>query len=261
MIMRIALGIEYQGTHYFGWQRQVSGPTVQSVIEAAITKVANHSVSTYCAGRTDSGVHAFEQVVHFDTFAKRSMDSWLLGINSYLPSDICVRWVVEVSGDFHARFSALKRHYQYVIANTHIQPGLFCQHATWCYRPLDIQLMQEAAQYLIGEHDFSSYRALRCQAHSPVRTIYQLYVEQHNQYVAINVSANGFLHHMVRNIAGVLMAVGAARHKPVWAKHILEARDRTQGGMTADAKGLYFIGVDYSSEFLLPQHKRHFFLK
>jgi tRNA pseudouridine38-40 synthase len=252
--MRIALGISYDGTHYHGWQRQedLQLPTIQTGIEQALSKIADHPVKIVCAGRTDRGVHALGQVIHFDTEIKRDMRAWTWGTNTYLPNDIRVHWAREVDTEFHARFSAQARRYRYVIYNHPIKPALLRDHVTTCYQPLNEHAMQKAAQYLIGAHDFTSYRTLQCQAKSPVRTILQLDVTRRAEFIFIDIKANAFLHHMVRNIAGVLMAIGSGEHGPIWAQEILEARDRTQADVTASASGLYFMEVIYPGEFAIP---------
>lgn len=250
--MRIAMGLEYDGTGFAGWETQVDQRTVQSCAEAAVAKVADHPVKVVCAGRTDSGVHALSQVVHFDSEAPRDNDAWLLGTNANLPADIRVRWAQPVDNEFHARFSARRRSYRFVILNARQKSALHRHRVCWHYRPLDDARMAGAAQYLIGEHDFSSYRAQACQAKNPVRTIYRLDVSRHGEFVHIDVVANAFLHHMVRNIAGVLMAVGEGKYRPDWAGEVLGYRDRTLGGVTAPPQGLYLLGVEYPQHYRLP---------
>ena len=250
--MRVALAVEYDGSPYCGWQYQDHSPSVQAHVEAALSKVANQPLRVVCAGRTDTGVHATGQIIHFDTDVERSMHSWVFGANANLPVSISVLWAQAVSENFHARFSAIRRRYRYVILNRHIRPAIQANRAVWEYRPLDESRMAEAARYLVGEHDFSSYRALACQAKSPVRTMTRLDVSRHGDLVFLDLEANAFLHHMVRNIAGVLMTIGAGEQQPVWAKEVLERRDRTLGGVTAPAGGLYLTGVDYPPEFELP---------
>jgi tRNA pseudouridine38-40 synthase len=252
--MRIALGIEYDGSKFSGYQAQTHAVrTVQGALEAAIAKVAAQPVTTACAGRTDAGVHASGQVVHFDTTAERSQRAWVYGINANLPKDVCVLWAQPVSEEFHARFSAERRAYRYVIFSRHVRPTFLAHRVTWDYRELDSERMAEAARHLLGEHDFSSYRAVACQAKSPVRTVHRLDVQRHGPYVVLDAEANGFLHHMVRNIAGVLSTIGAGERGPDWAREVLEARDRTLGGITAPPHGLYLVGVGYPSRFGLPQ--------
>lgn len=253
--MRIALGISYDGTHYFGWQRQedLQLPTIQTCLEEAITKVADHKIDVVCAGRTDRGVHALGQVLHFDTHAMRNDNAWILGVNSYLPKDIRVQWMCVVDEDFHARFSAQSRRYRYVIYNHPIKPALLRHQVTTHYHPLNEQDMQTAANYLIGEHDFTSYRAVQCQAKSPIRTVTMLNVQRRGNFIAIDIQANAFLHHMVRNITGVLLTIGEGKRAPLWAKEVLEAKNRREGDITAPASGLYFVEVSYPEKFLLPQ--------
>lgn len=251
--MRIALGIEYDGSAYNGWQSQKHGRGIQVEVERAVSSVANHKVKVVCAGRTDTGVHAAEQVVHFDTDSERSDYSWVAGSNANLPPDISVLWAKSVGDDFHARYSAQRRQYRYVILNRPVRAALYARYATWCYKPLDEASMATAAQALVGEHDFTSYRTVHCQAKNPVRKVYRLDVGRHNEFVYIDIEAHAFLHHMVRNIAGVLMAIGAGEQATSWAKEVLDSRDRSLGGITADAQGLYFMRVDYPDNFQLPQ--------
>ncbi len=250
---RIAMAVEYDGHEYSGWQMQKHTiNTVQQVLEKALSQVANEPIRVICAGRTDSGVHGAEQIVHFDTRAIRSERSWVYGANTNLPESVCTLWAKPVSDEFHARFSARRRRYLYVILNRKIRPTYLVHRTTWEYRPLDVDLMQAAANDLIGEYDFNAYRALRCQAKSPVRTVHHLKVYRQGAYVYIDIEANAFLHHMVRNIAGVLMDIGAGKEPVSWAKQILETRDRTKGGMTAAPSGLYLTNVHYEKQFDLP---------
>lgn len=246
---RIVLGVEYNGSQFCGWQTQNGVRTVQETLEKALSKVANEPISVICAGRTDSGVHGLEQVVHFDTNANRLPRSWVFGTNCYLPNDINVLWATPIDSSFHARFSAIQRHYRYIILNRPIRSAMYAGRATWFYPPLEINKMQEAAQFLIGEHDFSSFRAKDCQSISPIRNITRLQISQHGEQVWIEVSANAFLQHMVRNIAGVLMTIGSGKAKPNWAKQVLESRKRTAGGITAPPDGLYLQAIDYKEEF------------
>lgn len=252
--MRIALGIEYDGTPFCGWQYQEGVDTVQLNVEAALSQVADEPVRVICAGRTDTGVHAACQVVHFDTAAERSTRSWVFGANSNLPKSISVLWARPVDEAFHARFSAVRRQYRYVIFTRAVRPTYLAYRVTWEYRPLDERLMQEAANYLLGEHDFSAYRAMACQARHPVRTLYRLSVIRRGPLVFLDVEANGFLHHMVRNIAGVLMEIGAGERPPSWAREVLEMRDRTLGGVTAPPHGLYLTGVKYPENYTFPEN-------
>lgn len=247
--MKFAAIIEYDGSQFCGWQRQPHAPSVQQQVEQAISTVADVEVGVVCAGRTDTGVHALGQVIHFETHARRTLRSWLLGINANLPPTVVVKSIIPVDDDFHARFSARSRTYRYVIINEPVRSALLANRATWERLPLDESLMQQAAQHLVGEHDFTSYRALGCQAKSPVRQISYLSVERQGSLVSIEVSANGFLHHMVRNLAGVLMSIGKKEHTPSWARQVLEVRDRACGGITAPPQGLYFIKVEYDPRY------------
>ncbi len=254
--MRIALGIEYDGHGFSGWQRQLGVETIQELVEKALSKVANHPVTIICAGRTDAGVHATEQIVHFESDAIRSHYAWVNGCNANLPSQIAVLWATEVSSEFHARFSAYRRRYRYIIYNRRIRPTFLATRTSWIYRPLDVSRMAAAAQHLIGEHDFNAYRAVGCQAKSPVRTLYDLDITRRDEMIFIDIRANAFLHHMVRNIAGVLVAIGGAERPIEWAREVLEQRDRTQGGITASPCGLYLMEVEYPEAFVLPKEQR-----
>ena len=255
--MRIALGVEYDGSEFRGWQRQTHDScTVQETLETALSRVANHPVSVICAGRTDSGVHASQQVVHFDTDAVRDEKAWTFGTNTNLPYTVAVTWARPVDDEFHARFSAQERSYRYLIYNSPIRQALMSKQLTWNYRRLDLARMQEAAQHLIGEHDFTSYRAVACQAKNPVRTIKKLTLSRVGEIIVLDVTANGFLQHMVRNIAGVLMAIGEGTYPTIWSKEVLEAKDRTQGGVTAPPYGLYFVGVGYPEKYVLPKAEK-----
>ena len=247
--MRIALGIEYDGSPFCGWQRQKGTDTVQQALEDAVSRVADAPVRVSAAGRTDTGVHATEQVAHFDCDAQRENHAWVLGVNSYLPDSISVLWARPVDDDFHARYSAVTRQYRYVIDNRPVRPAILRERVTWLHQPLDCTRMQRAASCLQGTHDFTSYRAQACQAKSPVRTVYELIVQRFNEFVFLDIRANGFLHHMVRNIAGVLIAIGKAEQEVDWAKTVLERCDRTLGGVTAPAAGLYLVKVQYDDKY------------
>lgn len=251
---RIALGVEYKGSRYSGWQRQASGVlTVQETLEKALSKVAAGPVSLLCAGRTDAGVHACGQVVHFDTQAERSLKAWVMGANINLPHDISVSWAKVMPAHFHARFKAIARRYRYVIYNDPIRPAHLGEEITWNHRPLDAERMAQAAQFLVGTHDFSAFRAGQCQAKSPIKKMHHLRVTRHGQMIVIDVRANAFLHHMVRNLAGVLMTIGTGERPIEWAREVLESRVRRTGGVTAHPYGLYLVQVEYHNEFELPQ--------
>lgn len=252
---RIALGLEYRGARYRGFQRQSSGvPSVQEALEKALTKVAGGvPVSVVCAGRTDARVHASGQVVHFDIPVVRSMRAWTMGANMNLPPDISVTWAKEMPAHFHARFSAVARRYRYVIYNDQIRPASLAEEVTWNHRPLDVSRMREASHALVGTHDFSAYRASQCQAKSPVKTIHHLQLIEHGRLMVLDVRANAFLHHMVRNIAGVLMTIGAGERPVGWAKEVLDGRLRSNGGVTGHPHGLYLVQVEYPEEFSLPE--------
>ncbi len=251
--MRFAIGIEYQGSRFQGWQRQRGGRSVQACVEQALSRVANQPVAVVTAGRTDTGVHATGQVAHFDTSSRRSNYSWRRGANSFLGSDVAVTWIAPVPDDFHARFSALKRCYRYVILNRETRSAVFRDLATCYYRPLDTARMQNAARSLIGEHNFSGFRAAGCQANSATRTIYNLDVRRHGAWICIDVCANAFLQHMVRNLVGVLTAIGAGDQPEEWATEVLLGRDRRKGGVTAPAGGLYLTAVEYPAQIELPE--------
>jgi tRNA pseudouridine38-40 synthase len=253
---RIALGIEYDGSAYHGWQRQKHSPSVQQHVEEALSFVADEPVELVCAGRTDTGVHALEQVAHFDTSAERSERAWLLGGNCRLPRDIRLRWAQPVDAAFHARFSALARSYRYLILNDRVPSAVFHDKCCWTHQPLDAQRMQRAARALVGEHDFSSFRAAGCQARSPLRRVEYLRVRRDGLFVQIDIKANAFLHHMVRNIAGSLIAIGQGEQPEDWLKELLAARDRRLAAMTAPAGGLYFVRAFYPESFDLPQQER-----
>lgn len=246
---RIALAVEYDGSQFNGWQIQKSGRSVQEEVQKALSFVADHPVSIVCAGRTDTGVHASGQIIHMDSEANRSTHSWIYGANANLPDDVSIVWAKQVAEDFHARFSATERHYRYIILNRECRPSYSRNYVSWEHRPLDAERMHVAAQHLTGEHDFSSYRALACQAKHPTRHVSRLDVSRNDTYVMIDISANAFLHHMVRNIAGVLITIGAGEQPTDWSREVLEYRDRTLGGVTAPPNGLYLAGVEYPEEY------------
>jgi tRNA pseudouridine38-40 synthase len=250
--MRIAAILEYDGSAFSGWQRQDHERSVQQSVEDALSKVANEAVQVTTAGRTDTGVHALAQVIHFDTSAERSTYSWVRGANTYLPEDVSLLWAGQVAEGFHARFGATGRYYRYVIFNRSVRPTTLRSRVSWEYRPLDAERMQAGARHLVGSHDFTSFRASECQAHSPVRELRALTVTRDGDFVHIQAYANAFLHHMVRNIAGVLMQIGAGEREPEWAAEVLSARDRKRGGVTAPPHGLYLTRIEYPAEFALP---------
>ena len=253
-VYRIALGVEYKGSRYRGWQRQREGvPSVQETLERALSEVAAEPITLECAGRTDASVHASGQVVHFDTRVERPLIAWVMGANANLPGDISVCWAKVMPADFHARFKACARRYRYVIYNDPVRPAHMAEEVTWNHRPLDVARMREAARLLVGTHDFSSFRALKCQAKSPIKTVHHLNVIEHGRFIVLDVRANAFLHHMVRNFAGVLMTIGAGERPVEWVSEILAARDRRAGGVTAHPYGLYLVQVEYPEPFELPQ--------
>ncbi|MDX1489821.1 MAG: tRNA pseudouridine(38-40) synthase TruA [Pseudohongiellaceae bacterium] len=252
---RIALAVEYDGAAFHGWQSQADPelPTVQASVERALSKVANHPVNTVCAGRTDTGVHGCAQVVHFDCQIDRGEKAWVQGCNSQMPKGVRILWAKTVDKDFHARFSATARRYNYVIYDAPVAPALLAKQLTHTRLELNVAAMHEAGQYLLGEHDFSSFRAAGCQSRSPFRNVMHLRVTRHHRFIVIDIRANAFLQHMVRNIAGVLLEIGAGRKPPEWAKEVLSLRDRTQSAMTASPCGLYLVDVSYPESCGLPQ--------
>ncbi len=250
--MRVALGIEYDGSAYCGWQVQPHVRTVQGELERALSAVADHDLCLTVAGRTDRGVHALMQVAHFDTKARRSARAWALGANSRLPTDISVLWAREVSENFHARFSAQSRRYLYRILDRPIRPALDRERVCWSRRPLDERRMRDAAEILVGEHDFSAFRAAECQARTTVRRLISVGVTRSGAVVEIDLRANAFLHHMVRIIAGSLLAVGTGDRPPEWLGEVLASRDRTRAGFTAPSAGLFFMAVEYPRVHELP---------
>ncbi len=249
------MGVEYDGSSYSGWQIQQSPrlPTVQEAVQQALGRVADHPVKVYCAGRTDAGVHASGQVIHFDSHAQRPLKAWVKGGNSNLPAGIRLHWAVQVPEDFHARFSALSRRYRYVILNTPVRPALMRNLVTCFQYPLDHELMAQAGRLLLGEHDFSSYRGSYCQSRTAMRRLTRLEVERHGDLVVVDIEANAFLLHMVRNIVGTLFEIGQGKRPPQWAADVLAARDRTQAGDTAPATGLYLVDVGYPAHYGLPR--------
>ncbi|HHR5900401.1 TPA: tRNA pseudouridine(38-40) synthase TruA [Providencia alcalifaciens] len=251
---RIALGIEYNGSRYYGWQRQQEVQSVQGCLEAALSKIAAEPISVNCAGRTDAGVHATGQVVHFETSAIRKEAAWTMGTNTHLPDDIAVRWCKPVDDEFHARFSATARRYRYVIFNHRYRPAILSNGVTHFHFPLDEKRMHQAAQALLGERDFTSFRAVQCQSKTPWRNVMHVNVTRHGNYVVVDIKANAFVHHMVRNIVGSLLEIGCGNQDIDWMAHLLELKDRTKAAATAKAEGLYLVSVDYPEKFGLPQN-------
>lgn len=243
--MRIALGVEYDGSQYYGWQRQREVPSVQEHLEKALSKIANQPIEVQCAGRTDAGVHGTGQVVHFDVDCARALRAWTMGVNTHLPDAIAVRWAKEVPDEFHARFTATARRYRYIIYNNPLRPGILRHGVSHYHGELDEDLMHEAGQYLLGENDFTSFRAAQCQSNSPFRNVHHLNVTRQGRFVIMNIKANAFVHHMVRNITGSLITVGLKEQKSEWIKWLLEAKDRNLASATAKAEGLYLVEVDY----------------
>jgi tRNA pseudouridine38-40 synthase len=253
--MRIALGIEYDGSAFRGWQTQAQAVGIQSLVEKALAGVADHPVEVMAAGRTDAGVHALMQVVHFDTPVQRSERAWVLGTTSNLPKQVSVLWAREVSDAFHARYSAQSRSYRYYILNRPIRPAIGADYLSWVRDPLDAPRMHRAAQHLLGEHDFTSFRAAACQSRTPMRFLQSVSVVRSGEIIELAITANAFLHHMVRNIAGVLIEIGMGEQPEDWTRQVLQARDRTQGGITAPPGGLYLTGVRYAPALELPSER------
>jgi tRNA pseudouridine38-40 synthase len=266
-IKRIVLGVQYDGAPWQGWQTQPSGLTVQDALERALREFTGRDIATTCAGRTDAGVHALEQVVHFDTDLERELASWVRGVNTFLPSSIAVRWATEVPHDaeqqdsqaFHSRFSARSRQYQYLLYNHPVRSPLFVGKAGWAFRPLDIDMMREAASHLVGEHDFSAFRSVQCQAKTPVKHMHEIRIEQRGDLWRFTLRANAFLHHMVRNIVGSLLVVGNGSRSVDWLKEVRDGKDRKYAAPTFMPDGLYLAKIDYDPKWKLPQEAtRHF---
>ncbi|OYY59552.1 MAG: tRNA pseudouridine(38-40) synthase TruA [Hydrogenophilales bacterium 28-61-11] len=251
--MRIVLGLEYCGIGFCGWQSQLQGCGVQDALETAMAAIAGEKVRVTTAGRTDTGVHAAFQVVHFDTEVRRPLTAWVRGVNSHLPAGVAVLWAREVGEDFHARFGAMQRGYRYVLLNHAVRPGLNQGLIGWHHNPLDEVAMNEAAALLIGQHDFTAFRAAECQAKSPVKHLQRLQIERRGDYLLCDFRADGFLHHMVRNLMGSLIQVGAGTHPPAWVREILDGRDRARAAPTFDAAGLYLTHIRYPAHFALPE--------
>ena len=249
---RLALGVSFRGGGYQGWQSQPGGRTVQDRLEGALSAFAAQPVVTVCAGRTDAGVHALNQVVHLDAPVDREAFSWVRGTNRYLPGDIAVQWCRPVAADFHARNSARGRRYRYLLLESPVRPALEQGLVGWVFRPLDVDAMRAAAMHLIGEHDFSSFRAAECQSPTPVKTLRRIAITRRGAYWCFDFDGNAFLHHMVRNIAGLLISVGRGDTGPDFAAEVLASRDRTRNAATAPADGLYFVAASYPREFAVP---------
>ncbi len=251
--MRIALGVEYDGSAYNGWQSQPDVPNVQDALQIALSGISGENIAVLAAGRTDTGVHALEQVVHFDTTIDRPLNAWVRGTNALLPKDIAVLWAHPVPDEFHARFSAQARSYQYVLINRPSRSAVHQGKVGWFHMPLDVTAMREAAQYLLGEHDFSAFRAAQCQANTPVKNLAQLDIRQQGDTIIFELTANAFLHHMVRNILGCLLYVGKGKHPPQWLGEVLEGRDRKFAAPTFAPDGLYLRHITYDTKWGLPQ--------
>ncbi|MBN8455258.1 tRNA pseudouridine(38-40) synthase TruA [Accumulibacter sp.] len=250
--MRIALAVEYEGSGFRGWQQQPGGGTVQDALQEALQQFAQVPLHVVCAGRTDAGVHALGQVVHFDTILERSMHSWVRGANTFLPAAVAVRWAQAVGADFHARSSASSRHYRYLLLNRMHRPGTWHGRVGWYHHPLDLQRMQEAAALLLGEQDFSAFRAAECQAISPVKVMQRADIRRHGDLVVLDFVATAFLHHMVRNLVGSLVAIGQGKRRPQWIGELLASRDRRLAAPTFPAAGLYLVAVHYPARWGLP---------
>lgn len=261
---RIVLGIQYDGQPWLGWQSQPHGQTVQDMLEKALQNIATHPISVSCAGRTDAGVHALEQVVHFDTDIERPINSWVRGVNAHLPKSIAVRWSKQLEKndgseqDFHSRYSARSRTYHYILYNNPVRSPLFAGRVGWVFRPLDVLKMREAAQYLIGQHDFSSFRATYCQAKSPVKEMHEITIQRQGDVLVFTFRASAFLHHMVRNIIGSLIVIGTGNQEPHWIRDVLQTRDRSIAAPTFMPDGLYLAKVEYDPKWGLPQQPAFF---
>jgi len=251
--MRIAIGIEYDGSPFCGWQSQADGKTVQDTLQFALSRIADESISVVAAGRTDAGVHALEQVVHFDTDAERPLNAWVRGVNALLPDSIAVRWAHPVPDEFHARFSAQNRSYRYLLINRHTRPAILAGKAGWFHVPLDLPAMMAAAKCLLGVHDFSAFRSSQCQAKSPVKHLQNLDIRRYGETLIFDLSADAFLHHMVRNIVGCLVYVGKRKYPPEWLATVLESRERCLAAPTFAPDGLYLRSVTYDGKWRLPQ--------
>jgi tRNA pseudouridine38-40 synthase len=253
--MRIALGVEYDGGDFNGWQSQPDVPNVQDALQAALSAIAGESIRVIAAGRTDTGVHGIEQVVHFDTEVIRNTSAWVRGANALLPKSVAVLWAQEVSLDFHARFSAQSRSYRYLLLNRPVRSALQHKKMGWVHAPLDLAAMQTAANYLLGEHDFSAFRAAECQAKSPIKNISRLHISQSGDVITVEITAGAFLHHMVRNIVGCLVYVGKGKYPPTWLADVLSSRQRSLAAPTFSPDGLYLSHILYDPKFFLPSRQ------
>ncbi len=251
--MRIALGIEYDGSNYCGWQSQADGRTVQDALQLALSQIASAPITVIAAGRTDTGVHAIEQVIHFDTQTRRPLTAWVRGVNALLPSSIAVLWAHAVDDEFHARFSAQARSYTYYLFCRPVRSALQHGQVGWFHQSLDVDAMRKASKYLLGEHDFSAFRASACQAKSPVKTLIRLEIQQQGSMISLELTSNAFLHHMVRNIVGCLVYIGKGKHPPQWMQQVLESRQRSQAAPTFAPDGLYLRHINYDVKWGLPQ--------
>ena len=251
-MQRIALGVEYNGAAYCGWQTQPAKCAVQDALEGALAGIAGEEIATVCAGRTDAGVHALAQVVHFDTGVERPESAWVRGTNALLPVGVAVTWARPVADDFHARYSAHERCYRYVLLNHPLRPAVNSGRVGWFHLPLELEPMRAAAQHLVGTHDFNAFRSAACQAKSPVRVLRRLAIRRSGDYVVFELAANAFLHHMVRNIVGSLVYVGKGKHSPEWIAEVLASRDRRLPAPTLEAAGLYLEQVSYDAKWGLP---------
>ncbi|MGH8736331.1 MAG: tRNA pseudouridine(38-40) synthase TruA [Burkholderiales bacterium] len=254
--MRLALGIEYDGSRFLGWQSQPGGGTVQDTLQAAMAAISCQEVKVTCAGRTDRGVHAREQVIHFDPPATRPDSAWVRGVNAMLPDSIAVLWVRPVDDAFHARFSAISRSYRYILLNRGVRPALAARHAGWFHRSLDVESMRRGAEFFVGEHDFSAFRSAECQAKTPVRRIDRLEIDRVGDRIDFVITANAFLHHMVRNIVGTLVYVGMGKHPPTWVRDVLVSRERACAAPTFGPEGLYLEAIEYAPQWDLPTGRR-----
>ncbi len=254
--MRIALGIEYDGASHCGWQSQLTRCSVQDKLQAALSDIACETIMLHCAGRTDTGVHALAQVAHFDSSAQRPDTAWVRGVNALLPPSIAVQWAQPVSDEFHARFSAVSRTYRYVLLNHAVRPALWSGRAGWYHAPLNVQAMQSAAKFLVGEHDFSAFRAAECQAKNPIKSMYYIDIAKRGECIILTFHANAFLHHMIRNIVGSLVYIGAGKQPVDWLHTLLQQKNRAYAAPTFAPDGLYLAAIEYESKWNLPAFNR-----